>query len=108
LINDAHTGAANRIKAGTGWTTDAPFRETASAIRFYIERGVAAVEMEVAALYAFSEVHSGPVVCLVHVTNQMTVVEGDFEKGRDNGNQVALEVIRLTAQARLASRRRPS
>jgi uridine phosphorylase len=63
--------------------------------------------MEAAALYAFAEARSKGVVCLAHVTNQMAVVEGDFEKGRDNGSHDALEVIRLTAQAWLASQRRP-
>ena len=104
ILNDAFTGAAIRVHTGTVWTTDAPFRETASAIRFYKEKGVAAVEMEAAALYAFAEARSKPVVCLAHVTNQMAVVEGDFEKGRDNGSHDALEVIRLTAQAWLASK----
>jgi uridine phosphorylase len=104
VLNDAFTGTAIRVHIGTAWTTDAPFRETASATRFFKEQGVAAVEMEAAALYAFSEARSKPVVCLAHVTNQMAVVEGDFEKGRDNGGHDALEVIRLTAQAWIASK----
>ena len=107
VLNDAFTGAAIRVHIGTAWTTDAPFRETAPAIRFYYEQGVAAVEMEAAALYAFAEARSKPVVCLAHVTNQMGIVEGDFEKGRDNGSRDALEVIRLTARAWLASKHSP-
>lgn len=103
-LNHAIAGAAIRVHVGTAWTTDAPFRETAPAIHFYNEQGVAAVEMEAAALYAFAEARSKPVVCLAHVTNQMAIVEGDFEKGRDNGSHDALEVIRLTAHAWLASR----
>lgn len=104
VLKNAFTGAAIRIHIGTAWTTDAPFRETAAAIRFYSEQSVAAVEMEAAALYAFAEARSKPVVCLAHVTNQMAITEGDFEKGRDNGSHDALEVIRLTAQAWLASK----
>lgn len=107
LSNTFSGAAAIRVHIGTGWTTDAPFRETASAIRFYAEQGVAAVEMEAAALYAFAEARSKPVVCLAHVTNQMAIVEGDFEKGRDNGSHNALEVIRLTAHAWLASQNQP-
>ncbi len=107
ILNDAFTGATIRVRFGTAWTTDAPFRETASAIRFYKEQGVAAVEMEAAALYAFAEARSRPVVCLAHVTNQMAIAEGDFEKGQDNGSHDALEVIRLTAHAWLASKHRP-
>ena len=106
ILRDAFSGASIRVQTGNVWTTDAPFRETASAIRFYREQGVMAVEMEAAALYAFSEARSKPVVCLAHVTNQMAMVEGDFEKGRDNGCHDALEVIRFTTQAWLTSKQR--
>ena len=102
LFRDSFASGDLEVHTGTVWTTDAPFRETASAIAFYREQGVAAVEMEAAALYAFAEARAKPVVCFAHVTNQMAVVEGDFEKGRDNGAHDALEVIRLAAQAWLA------
>src|SRR5712691_10129873 len=39
---------------GASWTTDAPFRETAEAIESARAKGVLAVEMEAAALYAFA------------------------------------------------------
>ena len=97
-LRHAYTGSPTRVQIGTVWTTDAPFRETASAIHFYREQGVAAVEMEAAALYAFGKARAKPIVCFAHVTNQMAVVEGDFEKGRDNGSHDALEVIRTTAR----------
>src|SRR5262245_35242486 len=42
------------VAVGTSWTTDAPFRETAVAIAAARARGVHAVEMEAAALYAFA------------------------------------------------------
>jgi uridine phosphorylase len=100
----AFQGSSVAIHAGTTWTTDAPFRETAPAIEFYRRQGVAAVEMEAAALYAFAEARARTVVCFAHVTNQMAVIEGDFEKGRDHGSHDALEVIRLTAQAWLAAK----
>jgi uridine phosphorylase len=104
MLLNAFTGTAIPVRIGTVWTTDAPFRETASAIRFFKEQGVAAVEMEAAALYAFAEARSKPVICFAHVTNQMAMVEGDFEKGRDNGSHDALELIRLTAHAWHASK----
>ena len=103
MLRDVFIGAAVRVLTGTVWTTDAPFRETESAIRFYREQGVAAVEMEAAALYALAEARAKEIVCLAHVTNQMAVIEGDFEKGRNNGVYDALEVIQLTAQAWLAA-----
>ena len=42
------------IQSGATWTTDAPFRETAAAIEAARNAGILAVEMEAAALYAFS------------------------------------------------------
>jgi len=38
------------------------------------------------------------VVSFAHITNQMAVVEGNFEKGLDGGSHDALQVISLTAQ----------
>lgn len=98
-LGTAFNGSPVPVHTGTVWTTDAPFRETASAIRFYRERGVAAVEMESAALYAFAEARGKRVICFAHVTNQMAVIQGDFEKGHQNGARDALEVIRLTVEA---------
>src|SRR5262245_65938790 len=43
-----------RAVVGASWTTDAPFRETAAAIDCARAKGVLAVEMEAAALYAFA------------------------------------------------------
>jgi uridine phosphorylase len=85
------------IYRGATWTTDAPFRETESAIAFAAERGVLAVEMEAAALYAFAQARGRPVVCFAHVTNQMAQIEGDFEKGEANGTRDALALLRAVA-----------
>jgi len=75
------------------WTTDAPFRETEAAIAAAQARGIVAVEMEAAALYAFARAQGRNVICLAHVTNQMGIIEGDFEKGEANGASDALSVI---------------
>jgi purine-nucleoside phosphorylase len=104
LLSRAFAGENVKVYAGTVWTTDAPFRETESAIRFYRRQGVVAVEMEAAALYAYAEARAKAIVCLAHVTNRMAVTEGDFEKGRDNGAHDALRVICLIARAWLAAK----
>ncbi len=78
---------------GATWTTDAPFRETAQAIEVMRSRGLLAVEMEAAALYAFAQARGKLVVCFAHVTNQMGQVDGDFEKGEADGTLDALAVI---------------
>jgi uridine phosphorylase len=90
---DALKHAGLRAIAGTSWTTDAPFRETAAAIASARAKGALAVEMEAAALYAFASARNVPVLCLAHVTNTMGQIEGDFEKGEANGTADALKIL---------------
>ena len=87
------------VEKGATWTTDAPFRETLETIAAMQAKGLLAVEMEAAALYAFSEARRKPVLCFAHVTNQMALVEGDFEKGEADGTLDALAVIVAAARA---------
>ncbi len=88
-----------RVYRGAVWTTDAPFRETAVAIEGCRARGILAVEMEAAGLYAFAQARQRPVLCLAHVTNQMAVSDGDFEKGEADGAYASLAVIAGVARA---------
>src|ERR1044072_8532740 len=67
----ALTGRNPPVIVGASWTTDAPFRETAEAIAAARSKGVLAVEMEAAALYAFARAKNVRVLCLAHVTNTM-------------------------------------
>lgn len=90
---DALNRTGLRAYQGAAWTTDAPFRETAFAIEQARARGILAVEMEAAGLYAFARARRRQVLCLAHVTNQMAVDEGDFEKGEAAGAHVSLRVI---------------
>ena len=91
------------VLRGATWTTDAPFRETDDAIQTMRRRGLLAVEMEAAALYAFAKARGKPVVCFAHVTNQMGQIEGDFEKGHADGTTDALRVV-VRAAKRLQDR----
>ncbi len=88
-----------RVHRGTAWTTDAPYRETQHAIEAARAHGALAVEMEAAALYAFAQARQNDVLCFAHVTNQMAVAEGDFEKGEADGAHASLDVIAATARA---------
>jgi len=92
-------GVGQRIYRGAAWTTDAPFRETEAAIRQARARGILAVEMEAAALYAFAAARRKAVLCFAHVTNRMAVTSGDFEKGEADGSAVALAVIAAASHA---------
>ncbi|CAN1558469.1 WcaG Nucleoside-diphosphate-sugar epimerases [Mycobacteriaceae bacterium] len=87
------------VVPGWSWTTDAPFRETAAAIAAAAAEGIACVEMEAAALYAYAEASGARVVCLAHITNTMAVEGEDFEKGHDNGVHDALAVVLAAAAA---------
>lgn len=49
-------------RVGESWTTDAPYRETQSAITGAKALGASAVEMEASALYAFSKAKSKKVI----------------------------------------------
>jgi uridine phosphorylase len=93
LAMGALEDAGPRVYRGASWTTDAPFRETAAAIERARDRGILAVEMEAAALYAFAAARGRPVLCFAHVTNQMAVNPGDFEKGDADGSAASLKVI---------------
>ncbi len=88
----ALAGAPVTVRRGATWTTDAPFRETDAVIAHGKSLGLAAIEMESAALYAFAAANAAPVLCFAHVTNRMAVSDVDFEKGDAHG---ALDALRL-------------
>lgn len=87
------------LHRGATWTTDAPYRETEAAITRARDLGALAVEMEAAALYAFSSATRRSVVCFAHVTNVMAQTEGDFEKGEADGAKATLAVVTATSCA---------
>ena len=95
----AFAAALQPMHRGASWTTDAPFRETAEAIESCRQRNILAVEMEAAGLYAFAKARRKPVLCFAHVTNQLAVIEGDFEKGEADGSSASLGVIAIAARA---------
>ncbi len=99
LLDGAFSELPESVYRGATWTTDAPFRETEHAINQAKRLDIVAVEMEAAALYAFAHARSRPVICFAHVTNQMGNVEGDFEKGEQDGSRAALRLIAATAKA---------
>lgn len=87
------------VHAGRFWTTDAPYRETESAIAAVEAEDVHAVEMEAAALYAFAEARDCPIACFAHVTNQMAVEKGNVEKGEADGVRDAFALTSAAVEA---------
>ncbi len=94
----AFDGLDEPVLRGRSWTTDAPFRETATAISEAEGAGVHTVEMEAASLYAYAEATGRDVVCVAHVTNTMAVNGDDFEKGEDDGTHRILAVVDAIAR----------
>jgi uridine phosphorylase len=99
LAADALARAGHQVYVGDSWTTDAPFRETEESIASRRREGILAVEMEAASLYAFAAARKRPVICIAHVSNQLGCVDGDFEKGDDNGAAGSLELVTALAAA---------
>ena len=99
LLDQVAARKSTSLYRGATWTTDAPFRETASAIERCRQISIAGVEMEAAALYALSQAKRKAVICLAHVTNTMAQRDGDFEKGAGNGSTQALEIVDFVVQA---------
>jgi uridine phosphorylase len=97
---DALKAAGLHVIVGSTWTTDAPFRETAEAIEAAKRRGILAVEMEAAALYAFAKARRANVLCIAHVTNTMGQAAQDFEKGEADGTADAMQILAAIVQMR--------
>ena len=97
LARDAVAEKGLQVAVGPSWTTDAPFRETAEAIDAARSRNILAVEMEAAALYAFSAAAGVSVLCLAHITNAMGQAVHDFEKGAEDGTAEALAILEAIA-----------
>jgi uridine phosphorylase len=102
IIAEALSRVEEPVERGTTWTTDAPYRETKQAIEAASVKGILAVEMEAAALYAFARARRKAVLCFAHVTNQMGQT-GDFEKGEANGAVASLGLIDSVASAWLGA-----
>jgi uridine phosphorylase len=98
----ALAGTATPLLRGASWTTDAPFRESASLIAGRRAEGILSVEMEAAALLAMGRALRRPVTCLAHVTNAMATRPDDFEKGGHDGQEEALEVCARALAAAVA------
>lgn len=96
------SGALGRLEepviSARSWTTDAPYRETPSAIASATRAGAACVEMEAAALYALAQALGRDIVCLAHITNTMATTGDDFEKGDANGVHASLDLASRVAR----------
>ncbi|MEV6137547.1 nucleoside phosphorylase [Nocardia sp. NPDC051990] len=100
-LDRAFDSLDEHVRIGSAWTTDAPYRETSAAIRAAEREGIACVEMEAAALYAYATAQQRDVVCIAHITNTIATAGDDFDKGADNGVHAALAVAHAATTALL-------
>jgi uridine phosphorylase len=85
------------VRRGLVWTTDAPYRETRSQIDHWASRGVLAVEMQAASLFAFGRARNVCTGLVAHVTNAIDHDGEPFHKGPDD-----IDVTMLAAIAQLS------
>ncbi len=65
--NDWYNNLKLKLKLNEtiGWSTDAPYRETASLISYYKDKKVTHVDMESASIYAFAEFYELNAMCII-------------------------------------------
>jgi uridine phosphorylase len=81
------------VRSGMVWSTDAPYRETATQLAHHAKAGVLAVEMQAASLFAFSNARRFPVGVVAHVTNSADRIGKAFDKGNHELEFGILEAI---------------
>jgi len=71
---DIHTTISKQITISniTGWSTDAPFRETMALKKYYQQKGAEIVEMESAAIYAFANFYNLKAACYIITSDILT------------------------------------
>ncbi len=68
---DAVAARGGAVMRGLGWTTDAPFRETAAKVKRFAERGVVCVDMEASAMFALGTRRGIDVASLLIISDEL-------------------------------------
>jgi uridine phosphorylase len=90
------------MSRGAAWTTDAPYRETADQLRTWAERGVLAVEMQAASLFAFARARGVQVGMIALVSNDVDQLDAArFDTGGHEFRRQILVAVGRAAQAHL-------
>lgn len=71
------------VREGPVWTTDAPYRETATQLQHWAAKGVLAVEMQSASLFAFATARGANVAVVARVSNAVDNQGDQFDTGTD-------------------------
>ncbi len=92
------------LSSGPVWTTDAPYRETQRQLDAHAAKGVLAVEMQAASLFAFSQATGMPAGVVALVSNAVDHMEDTFNKGTHEFGRRLIEAM-YCAGDRYLSRR---
>jgi len=95
LVRELST-VSSCVRRGGVWTTDAPYRETSEQLGYWADRGVLAVEMQAASLFAFAHAREAQVAMVALVSNGVDQVTGLFDTG---GNGFRVDVLAAVARA---------
>jgi uridine phosphorylase len=93
------------VSRGAVWTTDAPYRETPDQLRTWAERGVLAVEMQAASLFAFAQARAAQVGMVALVSNGVDQIDTGFDTG---GHEFRRQILAAVARATQAYLQEPS
>jgi len=93
-----------RVRRGLVWTTDAPYRETEAQLGRWATRGVLAVEMQAASLFAFAQARGAAVGVVALVSNAVDHTGDQFDTGEHDYRARVLASVARAAGAFLAER----
>lgn len=103
-LGEALTRSNLKTHAGCVWTTDAPYRETASKILTYQQEGVLAVEMEVSALFTVARFRNIRLAAALVVSDDLHTLQwlhgfkdAKFHLAREKMVGIAIEVLAAVA-----------
>lgn len=90
------SSAGFAVRSGSVWTTDAPYRETNRQLQKWASKGVLAVEMQAASLFAFGEARGADVALIARVSNAVDHEGSQFDTG---SHEQGLEIIKALGRA---------
>ncbi len=92
------------VRRGLVWTTDAPYRETDAQLQDWATRGVLAVEMQAASLFAFAQARGAAVGVVALVSNAVDHTGDQFDTGEHDYRVKVLACVARAARAFLTDR----
>lgn len=87
------------VKEGPVWTTDAPYRETATQLQHWADKGVLAVEMQAASLFAFATARNANIAVIAMVSNAVDHHGEQFDTGTPHGGLRIMQAIVRAGEA---------